>query len=168
MYPFSFKSFVNVTEQIAVFIWISNKLMYSLCSMYINHYCIVRNYNIFLYIFIIIIFYNIFIDSITPTKVNDFVKKGYVVWNDNCQIPNISVYDKSVTNFIKKMNPPKCTSNMPMTNVILDVDTWTYTFKINYDFNSQISRSAVSCCYSSIVRSELKLKKKSNDDDRYQ
>ncbi|XP_001945027.2 uncharacterized protein LOC100165313 [Acyrthosiphon pisum] len=101
------------------------------------------------------------------TKFNDTVKEGYVVWNDNCRIPNISAYDKTIKSFIKKINSPKCFSTLPLTSVILDVNKWSYTFKINYGLHSQISKSIVNCCYSSIVRNELKFKNNPKDDDRY-
>lgn len=97
----------------------------------------------------------------------DNVKEGYIVWNDNCRIRNISVYDKTIKHLIKKSKPPKCYSKSPLTSVILDADTWTYTLKINHGFNSTISNSTVNCCYSSIIRNELKFKKNSKDDDRF-
>lgn len=109
------------------------------------------------------------IDSkiLPPPSIDDNVKEGYVVWNENCQIPNISAHDKSVQNLFKTSNPPKCSSKSPLTNVILDSDTWSYTLKINHDFNSQTSKSIINCCYSSINRKKLKIKKNSKDDDRY-
>ncbi|VVC33777.1 Alkaline-phosphatase-like, core domain,Alkaline phosphatase-like, alpha/beta/alpha,Protein of unknown [Cinara cedri] len=107
------------------------------------------------------------IDSKVLPKIDDNVKEGYVVWNENCQIPNISAYDDSVKNVFKTSSPPKCFSKSPLTSVILDEDTWSYTFKINHDSNSKMSLSTVNCCYSSIVRNELKFKNNANDDDRY-
>lgn len=89
------------------------------------------------------------------------------MWNDNCQIPNISAFDPSVKNVIKKTKAPKCSSIPPLTSVVLDVDSWTYTFKINLDLNLNISSTIVNCCYSSIVRNQLKFKKTKTDDDRY-
>lgn len=109
----------------------------------------------------------IFIDTKISTKIDDQVKEGYVVWNDNCRIPNISAYDKTIQKLIKKSTPPKCFSTMALTSVILDVDKWSYTFKINQGIHSKISKSIVTCCYSSIVRNELKFKINSKDDDRY-
>lgn len=98
---------------------------------------------------------------------DDNVKDGYIVWSDSCQIPNMSVYDKSIENLIKKIKPPMC-SKMPLTSVILDANTWSYTFKINRDsLDSKLSKSTIECCYSSIVRNELKLKKEPKDDDRF-
>jgi len=111
--------------------------------------------------------YVIFIDTKILTKIDDNVKEGYVVWNDNCRIPNISAYDKTIQSFIKKSNSPKCFSTLPLTSVILDVNKWSYTFKINYGLHSRISKSIVNCCYSSIVRNELKFKNNPKDDDRY-
>lgn len=108
-----------------------------------------------------------FLYSGSLTKFDDNVKKGYIVWSDNCQIPNISAYDKSIKYLIKKSNPPKCSSNLPLTSVILDVKTWSYTLKINHGSNSQKSKSTINCCYSSIVRNELIIKKSPKDDDRY-
>jgi len=104
-----------------------------------------------------------YIDTKILPTINNNVKEGYVVWNENCRIPNISVYDKTITNLIKKINSPKCFSTLPLTSVILDVDKWFYTFKINHGLESQI----VNCCYSSIVRNELKFKNNPKDDDRY-
>lgn len=79
----------------------------------------------------------------------------------------MSVYDKSITNLIKKRKPPKC-SKLPLTSIILDANTWSYTFKINRGIlDSKMSKSIIKCCYSSIIRSELKFKKNPKDDDRY-
>ncbi|XP_060841555.1 uncharacterized protein LOC132922196 isoform X1 [Rhopalosiphum padi] len=100
-------------------------------------------------------------------KIDDSVKEGYVVWNDNCRIPNISAYDKTIKHLIKKSNSPKCFSTLPLTSVILDADKWSYTFKINHRLHSQILKSTVNCCYSPIVRNELKFKNNPKDDDRY-
>lgn len=109
-----------------------------------------------------------FIDSQILIKIDDNVKEGYVVWNDNCKIPNISAHDKSIKHLIKKNNSPKCSSKLPLTSVVLDVNTWSYTFKINDNFKSLIFNSRIiNCCYSSIVRNELKFKNNSKDDDRY-
>lgn len=107
-------------------------------------------------------FYDIFIDFEISTRIDDNVKKGYVVWNDNCQIPNISAYDDSIKHLIKKSNHPKCFANASLTNVVLNVSTWSYTLKINHDL-----KSIINCCYSSIVRNELKFKTNLKDDDRY-
>lgn len=111
--------------------------------------------------------YDIVIDSNVLPKIYNDVKEGYILWNDNCRIPNISAYDKSIVHLIQKNVAPNCSSNAPLTSVILDISTWSYTLKINHDFNSQVSKSIVNCCYSSIVRNELKLKKNLRDDDRY-
>lgn len=95
------------------------------------------------------------------------MKKGYIVWNKNCRIPNISAFDKSIKHLIKKNISPKCSLKLPLTSVKLDVDTWSYTFKINHNVISKSFKSVVECCYSSIVRSQLKFKKNLKDDDRY-
>lgn len=101
------------------------------------------------------------------TKNDDNVKDGYIVWSDSCQIPNMSIYDKSIEHFIKKSKLPKC-SKLQLTSVILDANTWSYTFKINRDsLDSKMSKSTIKCCYSSIVRNELKFKKEPKDDDRF-
>lgn len=84
------------------------------------------------------------------------------MWNEYCQIPNISAYDKSIQNFIEKCDFPKCSSKSPLTSIILNVDTWSYTFKINHS-----KKSIYNCCYSSITRNQLKFKKNQKDDDRY-
>lgn len=105
--------------------------------------------------------YEVFTDSQILIRVDDNVKEGYIVWNDNCKIPNISAYDKTIKHLIKKTHHPVCSSESPLTSVVLDVNTWSYTLKINH--NSKI----IKCCYSSIVRNELKFKNNSKDDDRY-
>lgn len=85
-----------------------------------------------------------------------------MVWNEYCQIPNISAFDKSIRNLIEKSDVPKCSNKSPLTNTILNVDTWSYTFHINHSF-----KLISNCCYSSINRNELKFKKNQKDDDRY-
>lgn len=101
------------------------------------------------------------------TRIDDSVKEGYIVWSDNCRIPNISVYDKSIKHLIKKLKLPKC-SKLPLTSVVLDVNTWSYSFKINHaSLDSKMSKSIITCCYSSIIRDALKFKKHPKDDDRY-
>jgi len=120
-----------------------------------------------MFILAIQIIYINFIDTKISIKIDDSVKEGYVVWNDNCRIPNISAYDKTIKHLIKKSNSPKCFSTLPLTSVILDADKWSYTFKINHGLHSQISKSTVNCCYSPIVRNELKFKNNPKDDDRY-
>ncbi|XP_050441154.1 uncharacterized protein LOC126846077 [Adelges cooleyi] len=94
------------------------------------------------------------------------VKEGYVVWNDNCQIPNISAFDDSIKSLVKKNKPPKCSSYPPLTSVVLDPKSWSYTFKIN-KINKKDTASKISCCYSSIYRKHIKARKSANDDDRY-
>lgn len=106
-------------------------------------------------------------DSEIPPRIDVNVKKGYIVWSDSCRIPNISVYDKSIKYLIKKSNPPKCSSKSPLTSVILNPDTWSYTFKINHATMSQTSEPIVKCCFSKITRNKLKFKISSEDDDRY-
>jgi hypothetical protein len=96
------------------------------------------------------------------TEIDNNVKKGFVVWNDYCRIPNISAYDKSIQNLIKKTDFPKCSSKSPLTSTVLNVKTWSYTFQINHNL-----KSISNCCYSSIYRTELKFKKNQKDDDRY-
>lgn len=106
-------------------------------------------------------------DSEIPSRIDVNVKNGYIVWSDSCRIRNISVYDKSIKHLIKKSNPPKCSSKSPLTSVILNTDTWLYTFKINHSTISQISKPIVKCCFSKIIRNKLKFKINSGDDDRY-
>lgn len=101
------------------------------------------------------------------TRIDNLKKQGYVVWSDSCQIPNISAYDNSIKHLIKKSHPPKCSSKLPLTSVVLDANRWLYTFKINYAVLSKTNKQIVDCCYSSISRNRQEYKKSLGDDDRY-
>lgn len=107
------------------------------------------------------------LDSEKFTRNDNLKKNGYVVWSDSCRIPNISAYDKSIKHLIKKSHPPKCSSKLPLTNVVLDANRWSYTFKINHAVLSKTNKQIVECCYSSIFRNKLEYKKSLVDDDRY-
>lgn len=86
------------------------------------------------------------------TKPTDFeLPKGYLVYNEQCQIEDHSPYEQQTMQYFTKQHYSKCMKKPPLAEVRFDKASKKYVLKINKKLRKLYEKD-LECCYHKIYR----------------